>query len=251
MSEDLREELKARWPQASLSQKILRGCLDQADASQLVDLYLARAAASGEAWALRVLEDEVFLSVRDRLARQYSRAHADEAVQQTREQLLLLRPGLGAYQGRGALKTWVLVIATRRLIAQQERRRESLGADPIADTAADSAKRDFPLLHARYSGAFKIALRKSVDALTRRERLVMRLHFNHGLSAEKIAAIFHVHRGTASKWILDARTAVRENVLLALRDAVGICESELRSIGAALYQHTDLSLPRFLADEGH
>lgn len=233
---ELEREVKTRWPTAAPSLQVLAG----ADSPQLV---LTRSASAGEPWALEVLEREVFLVARDRLALRYDRARADEALQHVREQLLLSRPGLDAYQGRGSLLAWVLVIAARRVLALGTPAGEVLDDElPLEDVDVDVA-----LIRARYAATFKHALSRAIASLERRERLVLRMHVVDGLSAEKIAAVFHVHRATVATWLAAAREHIKARVIELVREDAGIGPGEFDSIVHVVQQFTDLSLPRLLA----
>ncbi len=238
---DLGAEVTRRWPGARVAADRLSDCVTRGG-EEAADLYLACAAAAGEAWALEALERDVFSQVAARLAHRHGRAPADEAMQHVREQLLVAG-GLAAYGGRGPLKAWVMVIAARRLLALRSSAHDSLSG--VVDAAPDDL--ELTLLRARYGALFKQALRAAFDSLERRERLVLRMSSVDGLSAEKIGAIFHVHRATASQWISQARATLHERVTQHVQREAGLSPSELDSIGRALQRHTDFSLPRLLA----
>ncbi len=240
--DELRAEIARRWPAATPTPAQLAACLT-ADAPP--DVFLARAALRRESWALDALERDVFSAVAERLARSHGRAGADDALQQVREQLVV-EAGLEGYSGRGPLKAWVMVIAVRRLLAQREPRNDSLGS--AADLAASGADRlELTLLKARYAAVFKQALERALQSLERRERLVLRMHTVDALSAEKIGAIFHAHRSTATEWIAKARATLHARVTEEVQREAGLTTAELQSIGRVLQRHTDFSLPRLLA----
>lgn len=242
-AERLRIEVGQRWPRAELDAAMLETCAGR-DAS--AELYLATAAGRGAPWAHEALERDVFLPVCERLARRHGTASAEEAMQQVREQLLVRREGLSTYSGDGALRAWVTVIAVRRLLSQRSASHDSLGAaDDLANR--DSEKLELSLLRARYASVFKQAFGRALESLERRERLVLRMHTVDGLSAEKIGAIFHVHRATATGWISNARAKLHERVTSEVQRAAGLSSDELHSIGRVLQRHTDFSLPRLLA----
>lgn len=238
--DELRAEIARRWPAAAPGPEHLSACRT-ADAT--LDVYLAGAVLRREAWALDAAEREIFAPVADRLARSHGRAAADDSVQQVREQLLVTG-GLSRYAGRGPLKAWVMVIAVRKLLAQRAAPHDSLGG--AAELAA-SDRLELTLLKARYAGVFKQALQRALDSLERRERLVLRMHTVDGLSAEKIGAIFHAHRSTATEWIAKARATLHERVTAEVQREAGLSSAELQSIGRVLQRHTDFSLPRLLA----
>jgi RNA polymerase sigma-70 factor len=153
---------------------------------------------------------------------------------------------LRTYTGQGPLKAWVTVIAVRRLLALRSASHESLGS-AVEAGASGPEQLELELLRARYAGAFKVALQRALDSLERRQRLVLRMHTVDGLSAEKIGAIFHAHRATASQWLADARAELRTRVALEVRREAGLESAELQSIARMLQRHTDFSLPRLLA----
>ena len=242
-TDQLGADVKRRWPAAWVEASQLSACLARG-ADEPADLYLAAAASRREPWALAALEAHVFTPVSDRLAHRHGRAAAQDAMQQVREQLLVSADGLSTYSGRGPLKAWVVVIAARKLLALRSEGHESLSR--VMD-AASHDDLELTLLRARYASVFKRALEQALDSLERRERLVLRMHTVDGLSAEKIGAIFHAHRATASQWISQARATLHERVVHHVRQEAGLNSSELDSIGRVLQRHTDFSLPRLLA----
>ncbi|MBK7864969.1 MAG: hypothetical protein IPJ65_41495 [Archangiaceae bacterium] len=240
-------ELKRRWPQAPLDAAMLAQCERENPPPVSAELYLARAAVRGEAWAAGVLERQVFEPIGRQLARKFGYDEAADALQRVRVQLLTgPQAGLHGYAGRGPLKGWVAVIAVRQLLAQRTARLASLSEIDAAGRAASGAELELHLLKARYSAVFKESMQRAIESLERRQRLLLRMHTVDGLSAEKIGAIFHAHRATVFEWLAEARRVLHQRVADEVQRAAGIDPRELDSIARLLHRHTDFSLPRLL-----
>ncbi|MCW5806225.1 MAG: sigma-70 family RNA polymerase sigma factor [Deltaproteobacteria bacterium] len=202
------------------------------------DLAWARALAAGDTAALVRYEQELVPMIASHLRR---RGHTpDEAadIQQTLRARLLVDGGAGApavagYEGRCALRSWVLVIALREAVRVRQRsaREPALDDDDLVALAerSDTTVAD-ALDKARYRDVFRIAFRTALATLTPLDRNLLRMNVLDGVSIDGIAAVHGVHRATAARWLDRAR----ETVALAVRRDV------MRQLGADPFEADDL-----------
>lgn len=234
----VRAELGRRWPEAP---NPMQARLEEGP--HALDRFLAASAVRHERWAVQALEHEVFAPIRFQLARRHDASAVDEALQELRTELVAAG-GLAAFAGRGPLKAWMLVSAVRRLYAKSGPNQLT---DELPAIASAPATAELALIRARYGPLFKGALERAFAALTRRQRVLLSMTVEQKLSAQQIGRIFHVHRATATEWIAEARSALRDSVKANLQRETGMTDSEFDSVGHALQEQTDLSLPRLLA----
>ena len=239
MDVDLLRRASERWPHVAHSEESLAKVSAVAHS---LDLYLARCAAQRQQWALTAMESEVFQPVQARLSARFDKLRAEEAMQQLRVQLLVDEPGLKGFGGAGTLIGWLTVVATRRIL-------KDITFDVSLDEALMVSDQLDVVMHLRSSSLLKRALAAAFASLPRRARLLLRLHTLDGLSAEKIALVFHVHRETASQRLLEARTALREKTLERVQLETGEVGTDLESLTRTMMQNTDLSLGRLLAED--
>src|SRR5438270_7708306 len=109
------------------------------EAEHQADIELARACASGDPGAIERFDAELASCV-DRAVRKIGgdRGAVDEVTQRLRERLLVGTPERAAriteYTGRGPLRAWLRVVATRELLDM--RRREKFET-PLGERTLD------------------------------------------------------------------------------------------------------------------
>ena len=193
--------------------------------------------ASGDRDALARYERELVPMIEAQLRR---RRYTDDQIadlQQTLRARLLVGdgdgPAIGSYEGRGKLRTWVLVAALREAVRQRAKavREPALAEDDLlelahradAASAADAQKK-------MYRDMFRAAFRTSLAALEPRERNLLRLHVIDELSIDEIAGLHGVHRATAARWLEDAREQV----------ALGVRKELARQLGSDPFELAEL-----------
>jgi RNA polymerase sigma-70 factor (ECF subfamily) len=200
------------------------------------DLVWARALAAGDPDALARYERELVPMIAAHLRR---RGHAsDEAadIQQTLRTRLLVGDGEGPavarYEGRGALRSWVLVVALREAVRVRQRaaREPALDDDDLI-ALADHGEVVVPAGDKeRYREVFRTAFRAALAGLSPLDRNLLRMNVLDGLSIDGIAAVHGVHRATAARWLDRAR----ETVALAVRRDL------MRQLGADPFETDEL-----------
>jgi RNA polymerase sigma-70 factor, ECF subfamily len=214
------------------------------------DVFLACACSCGVAAGLADF-DRVHLSQIPAYVRRIdpSRGFADDVAQSIRETFLVRRngrpSGIAEYSGRGALGSWVRVIAVRTAL-RFRRERGRAGASP--ERSCDSPEPvgtvdpELDYLRLRYRGAFDDALRAALASLPDRDALLLQLHYVDGLNIDRIGALYGMHRSTVARW----RTAVRRGVLAAtrehLRGSMSLTDSDFDSLAALVRSQLTVSL---------
>jgi len=185
--------------------------------SHAVDLYLAFACLGGQAAALRELDLRHGMTI-DRALRGLDPRALEDAKQ-------LLRARL-----RGPLGGWLRVVANRlrlELLGPKEVPAEDWAIAALAHGGDDP---EIAYLKARYRAEYKHVLADAYAALPDRERTVLAQYHVDRLSIDELGALYHVHRVTASRWVLRAQEQLRERVFGLLRVRLGLSGEALRSV---------------------
>lgn len=212
------------------------------------ELELVKRCARGDAQALARLEADYLAPTTAALSRRFGADCAQETTQRLRHQLLVppkgARAGILEFQGKGALKGWLRVVASRLALEVLQS-----GRVPAAvDEAHALTQRDGELqsLTQRYGPLLRDAFTAALASLDKRQRLALKLHTLDGLPLEKIAAIFHVNASSVSRWLSDARTTLREQTLALLQDRLSLSPASARRLLGQLDGQWDASLRRVL-----
>ena len=193
--------------------------MDHAAGDHHDDLVWARALATGDRDALARYEHELVPMIDAHLRRRGHAADEVAEIQQTLRARLLVGdgdgPAVARYEGRGALRSWVLVVALRESVRQRQRaaREPALDDDDLI-ALADHGDAIMPAGEKeRYCELFRVAFRAALAGLEPLDRNLLRMNVLDGLSIDGIAAVHGVHRATAARWLERAR----ETVALAVR----------------------------------
>lgn len=218
------------------------------------DLYLACACALGDPRAVAALHG---LLRRD-LPRVLASAHradafADDLLQELSVELLLPRDGrraIAGYRGRGSLRSWLRVAATR--LAQRLRTAEgpSASAVPEAPAGGPTARgADLEYARRRYHRDFESALTVELAALPQRGRSLLRLHYVDGLSLEQLARVYHLSRATVARELAGFRDSLTRSTRERLLSGLRVTPDELDSLARLAASQLHLSIGRLLADK--
>jgi RNA polymerase sigma-70 factor (ECF subfamily) len=217
------------------------------------DLYLACAAAEGDARALAIFDERHLAQIPAYLARRRLPPDViDEVRQRTRERLFVPRGDrpakIHAYAGRGALAAWLRVLVLR--VSENLRREQSPHdeLDDLAQAAAATASPEIQLLRARTSEAFARALRDAFTALPADDRALFRLQFARGLSLDAIAQVLGVHRATVARRIAAARQTLFARVIALLGERLGEPRPEVERALGEWRSKLDISLSGLLRE---
>lgn len=182
-----------------------------------------------------------------------TRDQIEEVKQLLRVQLLVPRdgkpPGLAGYRGRGHLRGWLRITATRELIRHQKKRTREVSFSQSLDRYLSSGV-DPALEHlkAEYRTEFALALDEAIGDLTVEDRTLLRQAIVDDMSIDAIGAAFGVHRATAARWLTRARAALvsatHDRLAARLKLPVDQIESVIRLVQSKL----DASVIRYLRE---
>jgi RNA polymerase sigma-70 factor (ECF subfamily) len=241
------------WPDIALDEGLFTQALRDGRDERVhaADLYLACAALQGHPAAVGAFERQHMSRVPQFVGHLRLPAHAlDDLCQRLREELLLPRglraPKLAEYAGRGALGAWLRVVAVRaaldQLHAEQGRATSALDSElPFLDGVGDEP--ELQLVRLRLRERFVEALQAASQALTARERNLLRLSLVDGLTLEQMAPLFGVTKSTVHRWVEQGRRHFLDEVQRFFREELGLSGSELDSVGRLLQSQVDFSLP--------
>ena len=89
---------------------------------------------------------------------------------------------------------------------------------------------------------FQRAIKRALDALEGRQRMIYTLHLVEDLTIERIATMYGVNHSTVSRWMTAARAAVIATARKLLRDEMHVSPSEFDSLVRLLTSQLDLSV---------
>lgn len=181
----------------------------------------------------------------------------DDVKQVLRLQLLVPHddkpPGIVAYRGRGPLRGWIRIIATRELIRHLKKREREAPLPLSLEEALGSSDTNPMLsqLKSEYRSEFASSLREAIGDLSPKDRTLLRQSIVYDLSIDAIGAAFGVHRATAARWLLRAREALVAQTRARLASRLSMTVSEIDSVIQLVQSRLDASVVRYLrqADE--
>jgi RNA polymerase sigma-70 factor (ECF subfamily) len=213
------------------------------------EVVLARACAAGDPIAIAAFQREMLAPAERVLGRLgLPAADVDDVLQDVHAKLLTgERPRLTSYEGTGPLAPWVAAVAGREGLSLLRRRRPSapLAEDELFAVAADP---ELAVIHARHGAELKQAFQGAVGALGARERAVLRALVIDERSVGDVAALFRIHRVTASRWVAEIRRTLLRDTRRRLQHEAGIDPSSLDSAMRLVDSGLEMSLSRLLAD---
>jgi RNA polymerase sigma-70 factor (ECF subfamily) len=211
---------------------------------RLGDLWLAFRAAHRDRAAMETLDAQVLRPALAHLAK--GDADAEDAIQRVRMVLFLgtndAPPRLLAYAGRGDLRKWVRVAATRAwLNGKRSVRREVLDEDEALgeQTTFDP---EVAMLKSAYRAVFREAFRSALGELTPRQRTLFRQHYIDGMTMEQMGLLYQVHRLTIFRWIEAARGEISEVTRRLMAEKLTAKDAEVASVLRMIQSQLDFSL---------
>ena len=219
------------------------------------DLYVACACMRGETQALLALEARCFPEVEHALARmKLSAARVDDVKQGLRQHLFVGNgadpPHLAEYTGRGDLRAWIKVSAVRAAlkVLRKEKREVLVEDEALMDLSAAGDDPEMQYVKQIFRSQFKTAFQRALDALTDREKNLLRQHVVDGLSIDEVGTLYQVHRATAARWITKARETLlgetRKHFMTHARISSAECDSIMRMVQSQL----DMTIRRRLEE---
>jgi len=221
------------------------------------DLYLACACAAGDPAALAAFDAHCLTVVDSALLRlRLSADMAEEVKQRLRRTLLVSEhgpPRIVGFAGRGALRSWVRVLAVHEAWGMLRAARGQVDGDieeRLADLASAGASPELEYLKRTYRLDFERAFRAAIQTLSPRERTLLRQHFLDGVSINQLGALYRVHRATIGRWLERARAAVLAATRAHLMEHLDVPRAEIESILRLVLSRLELDLRSLLVRRG-
>jgi len=215
------------------------------------DVALAAACARGDAIAVARFESLYASDVRLVHARSRgAKPPVDELVQVVWTKLFVgPSPRIAEYGGKGTLRNWVRVIATRSLIEMARRQKPEVDLEEsgVVPLVAPDDDPEMAYLKRRYAHEIKDAFERAAKALDPEERNVLREHYAGGLGIDQIAAVHGIHRATAARRLSCARESVLAGTRRILAARLGLSRAELESIARMVESRMHLTAERIFA----
>ena len=173
----------------------------------------------------------------------------DEVKQLLRVQLLVAsadKPaGIVGYKGKGPLRGWVRITATRELVRQLKKASRT---EPPLEHALESADPMLEQLKAEYHDEFAAALRQAIADLDAEGRTLLRQQIVDELSIDDLGAAYGVHRATAARWIARARAALVAATRTRLAARLNMPVEEIDHVIRLVHSRLDVSMVRYLRE---
>ena len=245
----------AQWPQVALPREsfvaYVRARGDDLETLRTSDLYLACACVEGRAAAVHAFDEHCVAGIDQVLGHmQLPAATVDEIKQAVRTKLLLADgerpPRLREYAGRGDLRRWVGVVATREALSSLRRKPDAAGDDALMAVASPSAGPELGYLKEHYRDAFVEAFSAALQDLTPKARNALRQHYLHGLSVDQIGTLYGVHRSNAARRVAKAREALLAGTRRRLVHGLRVARDDFESIMRLIESRIDVSIRRML-----
>lgn len=212
------------------------------------DLYLACACAHGDPDAIAVLDERCL----GQLDRALSRIGIDrDMVAEIKQEIryrVLVGDGEHAeivdFSGRGDLRGWVRVMATRQALRRQSRarREQATEDDELWQHLVSAEPPMFDHVKELYRREFKRAFETALRALPHREKTLLRQHYLDGATLDELALLYRVHRSTAARILGRAREMVLASTRDRLMSELDVPSQELDSILQMIWSRIEFSL---------
>lgn len=253
---------RAAWPTLSLGEDAFAAQLTELLAEDrgarcadllVADLYLARACADRDPKALAVFEATLWPEIDAALRRVRLPDHMRQDLLQDLRVTLFVgsntSPGrIGQYRGQGDLRRWLRAAALRDAWRLGKKSRRELALDDMALASVAVLDRD-PIV-ARFKETCREELKQAVAAalarLSAEDRILLRQYHRDGLTVDELAALYRIHRTTASRRVRKARGELTDAILADLGHRLKLGENDVRSVLRLVRSQLELSLEKLL-----
>lgn len=217
------------------------------------DLYLAFMCSSGDTSALRTFGERYDADVSRALRRvRKNESDVEDLAQElTRRMLVPPAPKIAEYSGRGDLRAWVRIVATRFALdfvrVKGHSAERATDAEAFGSLAATGDPPDVAFFRRRYRAEVTEAIALAAQSLTPEERNALREHYARGLTVDQIAATHGIHRATAARRVAQARETLARAVRRILDERHGLRGAELASVMGLVRSQLHVSMDRVLS----
>lgn len=206
-------------------------------------LYVAAACVRGVAGAASAFEAAQFPALKRALLKlNEGPAFADEVLQHLRVRLFADARLLLTYSGRGAIGSWLKVVALRDAQRMRTRGARNDDAERLEAMPSPDADPELRFLKHQHRQDFKVAFAAALAALDARQKTILKMSFVEGLSIDEIGKVYDVHRATAARWIASAREQLVDQTRGELAARLGLSKTELNSLMGLVRSNLSISL---------
>jgi RNA polymerase sigma-70 factor, ECF subfamily len=259
LTEELARRALASWPDLEVDLgaffQHVASCLP-ADARELAvaqlcveDLYLAYACAQNDERALAGFEREVWGELKAALSKlRVPAGDHDDVRQELWEKLFVgtSSPKILDYAGRGRLRSWFRVTATRALLDRRRGQAGTTTEEPGEDLASAEADPELEYLKRVYDHEFKLSFEQAILALSPEDRNTLRSYYSQQMSIDEIATAFGIHRATAARRVNRARDALLSDTRRRMSEKLRLNSKELKSVLGLVESRLHASVRRLL-----
>ncbi len=180
----------------------------------------------------------------------------EEVKQLLRVQLLVDKEGkpagINGYRGKGPLRGWVRITATRELVRHKKKLQREKPLDDanhgrtLEGLLASGIDPALAALKAEYRAEFAAALREAIADLSTEDRTLLRQSIVDSMSIDAIGAAYGVHRATAARWLTRARAALVAATHARLAARLKLPVDQMESVIKLVSSQLDASVIRYL-----
>lgn len=175
----------------------------------------------------------------------------EEVKQLLRLQLLVDKPdkpaGISGYRGKGPLRGWVRITATRELVRHKKKLQRETPIERSLETLLTSGiDPALAALKGEYRAEFALALREAIDDLTAEDRTLLRQQIVDEMSIDAVGAAYGVHRATAARWLTRARASLVNATHTRLAARLKLPVEQIDSVIRLVSSQLDASVIRYL-----
>jgi RNA polymerase sigma-70 factor, ECF subfamily len=225
-------------------------------ALRAADLYLACACAGGDPAAIAAFERTYFGEIAAAAARyRAGSAITADVTAELRALFFVAAPpraaGIADFAGRGDLRGWVRVAATRAVLHRVKKVRRELAVtdESLFDVLSPADDPELGYLADLYRQEFAAAFSTALAAASERDRSLLRYSLLEGLTIDEIGGLHGVHRSTAARWLEAARDGILERTRDDLKRRLRAGSTEVDSLIRLVHSRIDVSLERVLGAE--
>jgi RNA polymerase sigma-70 factor (ECF subfamily) len=254
---DAANEAKAvQGAKAAKGAKVAEGAVVAVAAMRAADVYLAIACCEGGEGAISRIEDVLARELKHVAIKLHATPDQTTEIHAELRRILLVdepprRAALREYAGRGDLRGYIRVMATRALIRAINRGRREIAVEDheFFDRMLPNDDAEISFLRAQYRDAVVGALRAALAGLDARSRALLRYQLIDGWSIDQVGKLYGVHRATAARWLTEAREVLGTAIRTELAARLQISPAEVDSIVRLVQSRVDMSLDRLLVPE--
>lgn len=216
------------------------------------DLFLAAGCLRGHPAALVAFEAEHISAVPSFVSRLNLPADAvDELRQSVRIRMLAGEdPKLRLYTGQGPLGAWVRVVSIRtalNMIAARKPDETARDAHALEALAESEPNTELQRIREQYRARVQTAFERGFEALSAREKTILRMNVIDGQSIDVIGSVYRAHRATVARWLLAIRRRLVDEVRRELALDLRSTSTEAHSLIQLFRNELHVSVARLLA----